>query len=347
MRSRGLRSILRMSSAAASGARPNLEPSCPVSTCACVSAVTPGMTRTSTSCAPPSGTVASSRSTSSALSTTTRPSPCSTAMAISSSDLALPCSTSVAGSAPALSAVTISPAPATSSPRPSSTITRWTAVHGNAFEANTTRERGHRAASSVLYSRARARSACSATTSTGVPNSRARSSARQPPTLSIPSASSVLPGGNNDSTAMTGASCSSRARATVPRTNLRRELWSRDGFTRGCVRERITACPVRRRRFAGSRRSAPSSAPTRRRSTSSRRPRSTCSASTAGCGTSSTSTTSTPSRATTRACSSRSSGRTASSSRWRRSAPTSCAIRRCSTASSAAGRAKTRARPCS
>ena len=81
------------------------------------------------------------------------------AIAISSSLLALPCRTSSAGSAPASSAVTISPPPATSSPSPSSTITRWTAVHGNAFEANTTRERGQRAASPSAYSRARARSA--------------------------------------------------------------------------------------------------------------------------------------------------------------------------------------------
>ncbi len=82
-----------ISSAAAAGASPNFEPSWPVSTCACVSAVTPGMMRTSTSCARPAGTVASSRSTSSPLSTTTRPIPCSTASAISSSVLALPCRT--------------------------------------------------------------------------------------------------------------------------------------------------------------------------------------------------------------------------------------------------------------
>ena len=89
--------------------------------------------------------VASSRSTSSALSTTTSPMPCSTAIAISSSPLALPWWTISAGSTPAFSAVRISPPPATSSPSPSSTITRWTAVAGNALEANTTRERGQRA----------------------------------------------------------------------------------------------------------------------------------------------------------------------------------------------------------
>ena len=70
------------------------------------------------------GTMRSSRSMSSKLSTTTRPTPCLTASASSSSVLALPCSTSWSGSAPALSAVRISPPPATSRCRPSSTITR-------------------------------------------------------------------------------------------------------------------------------------------------------------------------------------------------------------------------------
>jgi hypothetical protein len=59
-------------------------------------------------------------------------------------------------------------------------MTRWTAVAGNALDAKTTRERGQRAASSVRYSRARARSAGSSTTSAGVPNSSASVSARQP-----------------------------------------------------------------------------------------------------------------------------------------------------------------------
>ena len=86
-----------ISGAAWPGERPNFEPSWPVSTCACVSAVTPGMIRTSTSWACPRGTVASSRSTSSLLSTTTSPMPCSTAIAISSSLFALPCSTIRAG----------------------------------------------------------------------------------------------------------------------------------------------------------------------------------------------------------------------------------------------------------
>ena len=200
MFSRGLRSIRAISGAASSGSSPNFEPAWPVRTCACVSAVTFGMTRTSTSCVAP---VASRRSTSSALSTTTSPIPCSTASAISSSPLALPWWTISFGSTPALSAVRISPPPATSSPRPSSTITRWMAVAGNALDANTTRERGQRARSSVTYSRARARSAGSDTTSAGVPNSAARSSARQPPTSSIPSASSALPAGKSFSRAST------------------------------------------------------------------------------------------------------------------------------------------------
>ena len=200
MRRRGDASMRRITAAAAAGASPNFEPSWPVSTWAWVSAVIPGITRTSTSCSRP---VASSRSTSSSLSTTTRPMPCSAAMAISSSLFALPCRTIVAGSAPALTAVRISPPPATSRPSPSSTITRCTAVAGNALEANTTRERGQRAARPSTYSRARARTASSATTSTGVPNSAARSSARQPPTRSIPSSSGALPGGNSDSRAST------------------------------------------------------------------------------------------------------------------------------------------------
>ena len=57
------------------------------------------------------------------------------------------------------------------------------------------RARPARAPARCRYSRARARSAGSSTTSAGVPNSRARSSARQPPTSSIPSASSALPAG--------------------------------------------------------------------------------------------------------------------------------------------------------
>ena len=76
-------------------------------------------------------------------------------------------------------------------------------MHGNAFEANTTRERGQRAASPSAYSRARARSAGSDTTSSGVWNSVASASARQPAMLSIPSGSSALPGGNRVSRAST------------------------------------------------------------------------------------------------------------------------------------------------
>ena len=56
-------------------------------------------------------------------------------------------------------------------PEPLLTITRWTAVAGNALDAKTTRERGQRALSSARYSRARARSAGSLTISAGVPNS--------------------------------------------------------------------------------------------------------------------------------------------------------------------------------
>ena len=55
MRSRGLRSMRAISRAASAGSSPNFEPSWPVSTCAWVSAVTPGITRTSTSRAPAAG----------------------------------------------------------------------------------------------------------------------------------------------------------------------------------------------------------------------------------------------------------------------------------------------------
>ena len=130
------------------------------------------------------------------LSTTTSPTPDAMARATSSSSLALPWSTREAGSAPAARAVMISPPPATSRPRPSSTMTRWTAVHGNDFDANTTRERGHRAARPSRYARARARRASSATTRVGVPNSAATSSNRTPPTVRVPSASRAAVGGN-------------------------------------------------------------------------------------------------------------------------------------------------------
>ena len=140
-RSRGLASMRRIAAAASVNDRPNFDPECPVSTWAWVSAVTSGITRTRTSWRRPAGTCASSRSMSSVLSTTTVPSPTSTASAISSSSLALPCSTRDAGSAPAAIAVMISPPPATSRPSPSSTMTRWIAVHGKDFEAKTTRDR--------------------------------------------------------------------------------------------------------------------------------------------------------------------------------------------------------------
>ena len=196
IRSDGDASIRAISSRARSGETPNLEPACPVSTLAWVSASTPGITRTSTSWVAPAGSAASSRSRSSAPSTTTSPRPCSTAIAISSSPFALPCSTTFAGSTPARSAVTISPPPATSSPRPSSTITRCTAVHGKALDAKTTRLRGQRAVSPSAYSRARARRASSDTTSTGVPTSAAMSSSRHPATQRHPVGVRRAPGGS-------------------------------------------------------------------------------------------------------------------------------------------------------
>jgi hypothetical protein len=145
-RSRSLARIRAIASRAAGADRPNFDPSCPVACAACVDAWIPGITRTRQLCTRPAGTAATSRSTSSRLSTTTVPTPHRTASSISSVVLALPCSTSVAGSAPAASAVTISPPPATSSHRPSDTMSRCTAVQANAFDAKATCERGHRSA---------------------------------------------------------------------------------------------------------------------------------------------------------------------------------------------------------
>ena len=68
-------------------------------------------------------------------------------------------------------------------------------MHGKDFEAKTTRLRGQRPASPSAYSRARARSASSDTTSTGVPTWPAISSSRQPATRVIASLSAALPGG--------------------------------------------------------------------------------------------------------------------------------------------------------
>ena len=90
-------------------------------------------------------------------------------------------------------------------------------MHGNALEANTTRERGQRAASPSAYSRARARSAGSDTTSTGVSNSPASASARQPSIVSIPSGSSALPGGNSESNASAPATVMAPRYSSVDR----------------------------------------------------------------------------------------------------------------------------------
>jgi hypothetical protein len=100
-----------IASRASSGMRPNLDPTWPVACDAWVDASTPGITRTRQGCRVPAGTMRSSRSMSSKLSTTISPAPRATASSSSSSVLALPCRTSRAGSAPAFSALKISPAP--------------------------------------------------------------------------------------------------------------------------------------------------------------------------------------------------------------------------------------------
>ena len=79
-----------ISARASSGANPNFEPAWPVRIASCVSASTPGVTRSRTRCdRPPSSSA--SRSASSPLSSTTVPTPASTAIASSARDFALPC----------------------------------------------------------------------------------------------------------------------------------------------------------------------------------------------------------------------------------------------------------------
>ena len=159
--------------------KPNFEPAWPVRIAACVSATTPGVTRISTLAGCPS---ASSLSMSSKLSTTMR-APASTAACSSRADFALPCSRIRSPLKPAVRASASSPPDATSTLRPSSSNTRSTAVHGNALEAKITSP----SPMAVLNSRARPRRSSSATAYSGVPNSRARSAASQPPMLRRPS----------------------------------------------------------------------------------------------------------------------------------------------------------------
>ena len=84
-----------------------------------VSAVMPGVTRTSTRCTTPwAAAIRSSWSSSPGWSSTTKPQPTRTAAAKSASDLLFPCTITDAGSAPAASAAASSPSEATSAPTP-------------------------------------------------------------------------------------------------------------------------------------------------------------------------------------------------------------------------------------
>jgi hypothetical protein len=74
-------------------------------------------------------------------------------------------------------------------------MSRSTAVHANAFAAKWTSKSAARVANACLNARTRARMSSSATTIAGVPNSRARSSASQPPISRRPSSLTRLPSG--------------------------------------------------------------------------------------------------------------------------------------------------------
>ncbi len=100
-----------------------------------------------------------------------------------------------AGSTPALSAMVSSPPLATSQPMPSSAKSRATAVQAKAFEAKWMAKSSVWAAKAALKARARARRSSSETTYAGVPNSRASSSASQPPSCRRPRSSRVEPSG--------------------------------------------------------------------------------------------------------------------------------------------------------
>src|SRR4051812_10911637 len=158
-----------------------------------VSGLTPGAIRIWTAWRSPGATISSRRSMSRALSSTTWPTPASCASWSSRRDFALPWRWMRPGSKPAFSAMCSSPPPATSHDRPSDAMRRSTAVHANAFAAKWTSKSSVRAANASLNARTRARMSSSATTIAGVPNSRARSSASQPPSSRRPSSVRRLP----------------------------------------------------------------------------------------------------------------------------------------------------------
>src|SRR5580693_6706895 len=151
---------------------------------------------------------ASSRSMSSM---TIRPTPASVAIVSSAVVLALPCITIRAGSTPPARAITSSPPPATSTPMSCCAISRYTAVHGKALEAQTIRAPGQFSSRACRNRRTWAPMASSSMTNSGVPQAAARSASRHPPTTSSPSGSRREPGGNrpSSSAAVVGTGASS------------------------------------------------------------------------------------------------------------------------------------------
>src|SRR3954451_7135744 len=183
---------------AASRLKPNFVFGPPVEIDGCVSGLTPGAIRIWTGWRSRGATMSCRRSMSWSLSSTTCPTPASCASWSSRRDFALPWRWMRPGSKPAFSAMCSSPPPATSHARPSSAMRRRTAVHANALAAKWTSKSAVRAANACLNARTRARMSSSEATITGVPNSRARSSASQPPSSRRPSSVRRLPSGYAD-----------------------------------------------------------------------------------------------------------------------------------------------------
>ena len=246
-------------------------------------------------------------------------------------------------------------------------------MHGNALEANTTRERGQRAASSSAYSRARARSAVSATTSTGVPNSSAsvvgaaaadaqhavgveRAAGREEREQGVHAAQRRRRGVGRRRPPWRDLRRCARPRQRSRAPTCAARVWSLDDWTRTPARERITRgpAPVKRRHGgdaadaardlrdprvlphqpdAGLLRLADRVQPARHRPLAAQLLLRQLLRLVRG---------QPPARVRPAA-----SGPTASSSRWRTSATTSSATRRCSTASQRSGGAARRCSSCS
>ena len=184
-----------ISARASSGAKPNFEPAWPVRIASCVSASTPGVTRSSTRCGrPPSSPDSRSR----LLGVVEHDRPdaglerhrqlrarLGVAVQVDAARARSPRAARGAARRPRRRR---SPGP----PRRTAAARR---VQGNALEANTTSPGpSWCAASAPVNARARARRSSSATTYAGVPNSRASASASQPPISRRPSRTSEASG---------------------------------------------------------------------------------------------------------------------------------------------------------